>query len=186
MQRVPPPDANTPDILSGCEDLDEEHSEAPRKDLEKELESVERRIEEVGQRLKQIKGEKEKCEVDSEEYGELERERNVLRKEVVDLDSIHRQIFVKFKKQNQEEVRKSFEEDEKHMARSRKQGTPQREEQHKHTPVRSKAEEFEEREARIEEIKKEILASRMKRSQVKEESIASNYSNPFSSHYSFK
>jgi hypothetical protein len=63
--------------------------------------------------LAEIKEQKLKHDEESEEYLNLEDERRILRKELIDCDYEHRILFERYKKQNQEVERKRLEESER-------------------------------------------------------------------------
>lgn len=60
--------------------------------------------------MRLIKEKKQQTEEDSEEYRNLEDERRVLRKNLIDLDYQHKMTFEQYKKRNQEIERERAEE----------------------------------------------------------------------------
>lgn len=74
------------------------------------MESIEEEIKQIEKRLKHIKEEKNKFQEESDEYQDLEIERKKLRKELIEADFNHRKLFLKFKKENQENERRRWEE----------------------------------------------------------------------------
>lgn len=65
----------------------------------------------------------------SEDFLNLEDERRVLRKELVDLDYHHRQAFVKVKKLNQEAEKQKWEEEERKIVELQKEAEEKREQE---------------------------------------------------------
>lgn len=78
-----------------------------------ELDEIEGKISDIEQRLREINAQKQGVDEDSEDYASLENQRRILRKELIDLDYRHKQVFHRYKKQNQQDERHRWEETER-------------------------------------------------------------------------